>query len=78
MMGVAVGDGRLKLDVDAVLRKQKLIILFEPQSAHIVLPEDRWVSGRVLVSLNQREVCWDEVILVGELQIIMQQFFLTL
>ena len=72
MVGVAVGDGRLQLDVDAVLREQKLVVLFEPQPAQTVLLEDCRVGGRVVVPLNQREVGGNEVIHVRQPQIIMK------
>merc|ERR1719150_508904 len=75
MVRVAVGDRRLQLDVDAVLGKQKLIVLFEPQSAQTVLLEDCWVSGRVLVPFYQREVSWNEIILVRQPQTIMLATF---
>ena len=71
MVGVAVGDGGLQLDVDAVLGEQKLVILFEPQPTQTVLLENCRVGGRVGVPLYQREVGGDEIVHVRQPQIVM-------
>ena len=50
MVGVGVGDGGLQFNVDAVLGKEELVVLLEPQPAQTVLVQDGGVTNLVLHS----------------------------
>ena len=53
MVGVAVGNRRPQLNIDAVLGEEELVVLLVPESAEIVLVENGGMSDSTPVSLSQ-------------------------
>ena len=69
MVRVSVGHGVPKLQVDAGLGEEELVVLPEPEPARGVRVEDGGLGGLApAVSLHQGEVVGDEEVPVGQVE----------